>query len=153
MPLVTTKPDSCGVVVPTPTGPPVNKAEFVALLNVVDPVIVLAAVPDCVYPPLVVIPVEALIAPAWVTVKALAPTPNMAVGAQVPIPTFPLVTTNPANCGVIVPIPTLPPITAKRAVFPPVSVVPIPVLPEEVLSTVWPVTSKLAILLVAPPLD
>ena len=68
----------------------------------------------------------AVIAPALVTVNALAPTANADVGAHVPIPTLPLVTTNPP-CGVEVPIPTLAPL-----------VVLIPTLPILLLYRLFP---------------
>ena len=52
-----------GVVVPMPTLPPVNKAEYVAFENVDVPVKVLADVPDWVYAPSLVIPEMPVIAP------------------------------------------------------------------------------------------
>ena len=85
-----------------PTLPPVKNAEKVALEKVGVPVNVLAAVPLCVYPPLV------LMAPDVLTVKALFPTANSAVGTQVPIPTFPLVTSRAPCVIAVVPIPTFP---------------------------------------------
>ncbi len=114
LPLVTIN-LSCGVVVPTPTLP-ANVAVVPEALKVVAPEIVLAVLPLCVYPPLVVIPVEALIAPALLTVNAFAPTDNWAVGAQVPIPTLPNTASLPS--GVVVPIPKLSVIVVKRTVVP-----------------------------------
>ena len=60
-------------------------------------------------------PVDAVIAPAKLTVKALAPTANGAVGAQVPIPTLPLVMVK-LPCGVVVPMPILPPVNKAELV-------------------------------------
>ena len=97
-----------GKVVPIPTLPPVKNAEKVALEKVGVPVNVLAAVPLCVYPPLVVIPVVAVIAPAVLTVNVLLPTANNELGTQVPIPTFPLVTSRAPCVMAVVPIPTFP---------------------------------------------
>src|ERR1035438_8656042 len=77
LPLVTTN-EPCGVVVPTP----------------ILPVKALTPLPLCVYAPDVVIPVTAVMAPVLLTVNAFAPTAKGADGAHVPIPTFPLVTTN-----------------------------------------------------------
>ncbi len=137
---------SCGVVVPTPIFP-ANVAEVAAALKVVAPEIVLAVLPLCVYPPLVVIPVEAVIAPALLTVNAFAPTDNWAVGAQVPIPTLPNTASLPS--GVVVPIPKLSVIVVKRTVVPssvkpPAAVIPVnpAPLPENAVARTVPCTSN-----------
>ena len=108
-------------------------------------------------------PVDALIAPAKLTVKALAPTANGAVGAQVAMPILPLVITK-APWAVVVPMPTLPfniatPVPAAGVVHVPMPtgprmaslvcgvVVPTPKFPLTLVSPVCvkvPVTVKLS---------
>ena len=95
-------------VVPIPTFPVEKIAAVVAFENVVVPVMALAPVPDCVYPPDVVTPVTAAIAPVVSTWNCdVAPIANALAAFVVPIPTFPLNTDN-AERGDIVPTPTLP---------------------------------------------
>ena len=99
LPLVTIN-FPCGVTVPTPTLPVVKV--------LIVPVNVLVAVPLCVYPPDVAIPVVAVMAPAVFTVNAFCPTAKGAEGTQVPIPTLPFITVNAEVVVSVVPIPTLP---------------------------------------------
>ena len=76
----------------TPSVPPmvallVTDSAVPAALSVVAPVKVFAPVPDCVYPPLVVIPVTAAIAPEELTWnKSPEPTVSAAVGVASPTP-------------------------------------------------------------------
>src|SRR5665213_4326850 len=80
--------------VPIPTLPPsTSNAPVGAAVPIPTfPVNALIPGPLCVYAPVLVIPVVAVIAPALLTVNAFAPTDNAAFGAHVPMPTLPSVT-------------------------------------------------------------
>src|SRR5262249_10004301 len=96
--------------VPIPTFPVMTASPPTGVFvpNPTFPVNVLMPVPLCVYPPDVVMPVVAAIAPAAFTWNCeVEPTANVAVGDQVPMPTLPFMTANPPT-GVVVPMPTLP---------------------------------------------
>ena len=86
-----------GITVPMPTLPPVNNAEFVALLNVETPVNVLLEVPLCVYEEEFVIPTDVSAPEEFIEPWQVEPTQRLLFGIKVPIPTLALVTFNTGN--------------------------------------------------------